>query len=182
MRLEETSFGQQDYGSYATLLRESGLLPDIWLKSPHLLPAAIEGSKFWLIYAGRRVVGLVWLSEIQEGVSANLNIILKKRRYMRPRRVNLERIFKNPVRPRKVTETVFDEVFSYGFNDLDLKRITAPIPRSRRAAIGMARRYGFTDEGACSDAVMCCGKLDDLMIFGYTQRMYERQAARRQYA
>lgn len=159
----------------AKILAANRLFPDVWKTHPTGLIATMQSSVFWLLKGKTRVIGMVWLSNIVEGETADLHILLNKqfRQYMRPKR---------RIRPRRVDNggvakmLCLDEVLEYCFGTLDLRRISGLVPKSRKAAGRLCRNLGFSYEGCMEDAIKLSGKVDDLTIWGYTAEAYASRA------
>ena len=180
MRLE---YVQPHPNEFAKILDIHKLFPDLWKKEPLQLVEAMKRSVFWLI-KGRQdeTVGVVWLGGVVEGDSASLHIVLdgKYRRYLRPRKVD-------PIRIQRARAQAFgkdkgamrQEIFSYCFEQLNLRRLTLMVPYQRKAALRFAKTMGFTNEGMMRDAASISGRVCDIVIWGYTQKEYRQEFAQR---
>lgn len=151
---------------YDAILRSHKLMPDTMAANPAAFTFHYAGCKrFWLIEAGLKTVGLVVVSDVVPGDSCSLHVIVdaKKRKYMRPERVE--------IRSRSVNHSrgklrAFAEVLDYCFGELGVERITIIIPSRRRAAVRLARRLGIREEGRARSAISIRGVRDDAVIFG----------------
>ena len=79
--------------------------------------------------------------------------------------------------PRWATRNRFEQVLRFGFEDLDLKRITATTSRKNARARKVLKGAGFREEGMKRrgfDGVI------DLMIYGMTKRDFQIWALRKQ--
>ena len=157
--------------AFAGILQRHNLLPDDWRDYPELALGTAKLSEFYLVRAGRRVLGLAWISEIVPGHSCNLNLIIEPqyRKYMRPRGQH---------RPKIGTGTLdkmefFVSFFERCFDGLGVRRITLMVPEERKAAKRMAVSAGFVREGTLNDGVSYGGKSQDVAVYGLTRRMWQ---------
>jgi len=165
---------------FERLLRKNRLYPSMWEQNPALLVASLPRSVFWKMVWRGKVLGLVWLSDIAMGYSANIYILLDNKylRWCKPKReLDHVRLRKSKRRMKRVVDSAFKEIFDYCFNDLDLVRVTAAMPVTRKAAQRLARRFGFVREGRLYDAALVSGRVEDLAVYGYTQKMYGKSVA-----
>jgi hypothetical protein len=153
------------------VLDSYGLLPDELAGHGAVWDMIAGASQFFWLHAGRRNVGLVWLSDIVPGATASIHIMLSKpfRRFMRP-----ESLSKTPVRDINTAGkmAVWGDLAEYCFESLGVRRITAPIPKSRKAAVRLVRRLGFQREGCVRSGASFCGRPEDVWLFGLTKEDY----------
>lgn len=168
MTLEQISPRAEDLHETLRMFR---LLPDAWLEHPELLAQKMPQSIFWALKAGRRQLGLVWLSDIYPGEEAHLHIVVDKkyRRFMRPSTLSM--------RTREEHQSweklrMLNYILSYCFDELGVRRVVATIPSSRRPACRMVRRLSFVREGRLRRAVKINGQIDDLEVWAFTDDQY----------
>jgi len=161
---------------FAKLLDAHKLFPDTWRKDPLLVIGAVRASKFWKLTDRRgRLFGLVWLSNIVPGDSAMIHVIMDKkyRRLLTPKRVDPLRVQRSRVNSHgRGKLDAMAKILDYAFNDLGVRRITGMIPFSRKSALRLAKKAGFSNEGRLSEASMLNGKVDDLVIWGLTRKQW----------
>lgn len=155
----------------AGVLDSYGLQPDELAGRPLVWDAIAGSSQFFWLLAGRRNVGLVWLSEIVPGATASVHILMAKhyRKFMRP-----ESLSKTPVRDINTAGkmAVWKDIADHCFDNLGVRRITAPIPKSRKAAVRLVRRLGFQREGCVRSGASFGGRPEDVWLFGLTKEDY----------
>lgn len=68
-------------------------------------------------------------------------------------------------------------VIRHGFEELELHRITADVDPRNEAALGLARRLGFREEGRLREHYRQHEEWQDGVLFGLLKREWARQAA-----
>lgn len=157
---------------YDAILRSHQLMPDQLSNNPVALSFSHAGChRFWVIEAGRRIIGLAIISDVVPGDSCSLHVLVEssKRRYMRPERVQMR---SRSVYHARGKLDAFSAVLDYCFEELGVERINIAIPSRRRAAVRLARRLGIREEGCVRSAVSLRGVRDDVILFGILKGDY----------